>query len=143
MTSAQLHLLLLKAFATDKRTKMATDVSDRPSARRTSSDSRRSFDSERIHSPPLPSTTPNGINGKHDDADADLENMDPIERLEHELQRTKDEKDALGAQYRNLLSKLTTMRTTLGNKLKQDAVRCMHYVALSGNITMTIITYLV
>ncbi|THH28591.1 hypothetical protein EUX98_g5599 [Antrodiella citrinella] len=47
--------------------------------------------------------------------------MDPIQRLQHELQRTKEEKDTLAAQYRNLLSKLTTMRTTLGNKLKQDA----------------------
>ena len=107
------------------------------SPQRTSSDSRRSSDSERVHSPP-PSTIPNGVNGKHDDTDADLESMDPIQRLQHELRRTKEEKDALAAQYRNLLSKLTTMRTTLGNKLKQDAVRCMHYVAPSDNISMTI-----
>ena len=51
--------------------------------------------------------------------------MDPVQRLQHELQRTKEEKDTLAAQYRNLLAKLTTMRTTLGNKLKQDAVRAM------------------
>ncbi|TCD66904.1 hypothetical protein EIP91_000743 [Steccherinum ochraceum] len=91
--------------------------------RRTSSeesDSRRSFDSERLHSPPPP-TIPNGINGKHEEDDAELEGMDPIQRLQHELHRTKEEKEALAAQYRNLLSKLTAMRQSLGNKLKQDA----------------------
>ena len=51
------------------------------------------------------------------------EDLDPIQRLEQELQRTREEKDTLATQYRNLLAKLTTMRTTLGNKLKQDAVR--------------------
>ncbi|KAH8103026.1 hypothetical protein BXZ70DRAFT_927733 [Cristinia sonorae] len=94
---------------------MATDTD----TRRTSTDSRRSFDSDREHSP-QPHSASNGINGKHDD-DVDLESMDPVQRLQHELQRTREEKDTLAAQYRNLLSKLTTMRTTLGNKLKQDA----------------------
>ncbi|KIY47386.1 hypothetical protein FISHEDRAFT_27774, partial [Fistulina hepatica ATCC 64428] len=41
--------------------------------------------------------------------------------LQAELKRTREEKDALAAQYHNLLAKLTNMRTTLGNKLKQDA----------------------
>lgn len=107
---------------------MPSERSDDSPPPRTSSDSRRSFDSERAHSPPP--VIPNGVNGKHVDTDAraeaDLEAMDPIQRLQHELEQTKEEKDALAAQYRNLLSKLTTMRTTLGNKLKQDAVRCMH-----------------
>ncbi|KAF9014741.1 hypothetical protein BDZ89DRAFT_1046316 [Hymenopellis radicata] len=55
----------------------------------------------------------NGLNG---DADTD-----PVARLHRELQQTREEKDTLAAQYRNLLQKLTHMKTTLGNKLKQDA----------------------
>ena len=83
--------------------------------------SRTSFDSERsgASSPPNISGEPiNGaVNGrKH-------ANSDPILRLQEELERTKEEKETLTAQYRNLLGKLTTMRTTLGNKLQQDAVR--------------------
>jgi len=58
-------------------------------------------------------------NGSEDSDDADL---DPVERLQKELERTKEEKDVLASQYRTLLSKLTAMRTTLGNKLQQDAV---------------------
>jgi hypothetical protein len=58
-------------------------------------------------------------NGSEDSEDADL---DPVERLQKELERTKEEKDVLASQYRTLLSKLTAMRTTLGNKLQQDAV---------------------
>ena len=49
--------------------------------------------------------------------------MEPVQRLQVELARMKEEKDTLAAQYNSLLAKLTTMRTTLGNKLKQDAVR--------------------
>ena len=86
--------------------------------------SRKSLDRERILGSPPP------LNGLKSDGDAsqaqpagDSEDLDPVQRLEQELQRTREEKDALAAQYRNLLAKLTTMRTTLGNKLKQDAVR--------------------
>jgi hypothetical protein len=49
--------------------------------------------------------------------------LDTVQKLQRELERTIEEKDNLATQYRNLLAKLTTMRTTLGNKLKQDAVR--------------------
>ncbi len=73
---------------------------------------RLSFDSDRAPSPPA-------INGHNDDTD----DLDPLARLQRELDRTREEKESLAAQYRNLLAKLTTMRTTLGNKLKQDAVR--------------------
>lgn len=45
-----------------------------------------------------------------------------IRRLEDELGRTRDEKEQFEAQYRSLLGKLTNMRNTLGDKLKQDAV---------------------
>ncbi|KAF4618722.1 hypothetical protein D9613_009919 [Agrocybe pediades] len=54
---------------------------------------------------------PNGLEGSDD----------PIERLKQELARTQEEKEKLATQYRNLLAKLTQMRTTLGNKLQQDA----------------------
>ncbi|KAI0718772.1 hypothetical protein C8T65DRAFT_638047 [Cerioporus squamosus] len=79
--------------------------------------SRTSFDRERILGSPPPQNglKPNG------DAPPVPEDLDPVQRLEQELQRTREEKDTLATQYRNLLAKLTTMRTTLGNKLKQDA----------------------
>jgi hypothetical protein len=57
---------------------------------------------------------------------------DPVERLQLELERTRDEKEALATQYRNLLAKLTQMRTSLGNKLKQDAVRNIFFLMLAG-----------
>ena len=73
-----------------------------------------------------PTTNALAINGMapHDDADQDQDpDMDPLERLQRQLARERAEKEDLATQYRNLLGKLTTMRTTLGNKLKQDAVR--------------------
>jgi hypothetical protein len=80
-------------------------------------DGRTSLDSERssTYSPPA---TANG----HTHVPVDEEGLDPIEKLKRELDREKEEKENLAAQYRNLLAKLTTMRTSLGNKLKQDAV---------------------
>ena len=88
------------------------------------STSRKSLDRERILGSPPPL---NGLKSEGDASQAqpagDSEDLDPVQRLEQELQRTREEKDALATQYRNLLAKLTTMRTTLGNKLKQDAVR--------------------
>ena len=83
---------------------------------------RLSDDCDRVtQDPPLTNGKPNGhaANGSEDSDDADL---DPVERLQRELERTKEEKDVLASQYRTLLSKLTTMRTSLGNKLQQDAV---------------------
>lgn len=75
-----------------------------------------------------PTTNAFAVNGMapHDDADQDQDqdpDMDPLERLQRQLARERAEKEDLATQYRNLLAKLTTMRTTLGNKLKQDAVR--------------------
>lgn len=90
-------------------------------------DLRLSLDSDRGISPPvsangilngrIASPNPNG-NPHKDDADTD-----PVVKLQRELEKTRQEKDELATHYRNLLAKLTTMRTTLGNKLKQDAVR--------------------
>ncbi|KAJ7037871.1 hypothetical protein C8F04DRAFT_1327544 [Mycena alexandri] len=85
-------------------------------------DARGSLDSDRSNSTPSPVS--NGLNGhglpngrQNDDEGP----SDPVEKLQRELERTREEKETLAAQYRNLLAKLTTMRTTLGNKLKQDA----------------------
>ena len=50
------------------------------------------------------------------------ESADPVERLQRELEKTREEKEALSSQYNTLLGKLTDMRTRLGTKLKQDAV---------------------
>lgn len=74
-----------------------------------------------LATPPLVNGT--ATNGQHVDISDDLDGLDPVERLQRELVRTKEEKDALASQYNSLLSKLQAMRTTLGNKLKQDAVR--------------------
>lgn len=87
------------------------------------SDMRLSFDSDRssTSSPPVHSNGVNGhgyVNGKQNDDDVP---SNQVEKLQQELERTREEKETLAAQYRNLLAKLTTMRTTLGNKLKQDA----------------------
>lgn len=43
--------------------------------------------------------------------------------LEQQLETLRAEKSTLEGQYGALLGKLTTMRNTLGDKLRQDAVR--------------------
>lgn len=43
------------------------------------------------------------------------------ETVEAQLERVKQEKEHLNHQYRSLLSKLTAMRQSLGEKLKEDA----------------------
>ncbi|KAG8216811.1 hypothetical protein J3R82DRAFT_7064 [Butyriboletus roseoflavus] len=71
-----------------------------------------------------PSTSAFPVNGTahHDDTDQDQDlDVDPLERLQRQLARERAEREDLATQYRNLLAKLTAMRTTLGNKLKQDA----------------------
>lgn len=56
--------------------------------------------------------------------------VDPIEKLQQELERTRQEREEFASQYRNLLARLNTMRSTLGNKLKQDAVRLISMTSL-------------
>ncbi len=63
-------------------------------------------------SPTMAAATQSRLSGDGDD----------VALLHRELQQAREEKDSLAAQYRNLLQKLTHMKTTLGNKLKQDAV---------------------
>lgn len=53
------------------------------------------------------------------------EAIERIRELEEDLVVTKNEKETFEAQYRSLLGKLTTMRNTLGDKLKQDAVSAL------------------
>lgn len=91
---------------------------------RTSIDSERGSTSSPVHSNGVPSNRNSQTNGKNDGSDSE---SDPVAQLQLELDRTREEKDALATQYRNLLAKLTTMRTTLGNKLQQDAVRIPFY----------------
>lgn len=95
-------------------------------------DARSSIDSERdVESPPPQQNGHSNGDAHPDDTD------DPIERLQRELERTKDEKEKLATQYRNLLAKLTQMRTTLGNKLQQDAV-CSFQVHICAQFTISI-----
>jgi hypothetical protein len=93
-----------------------------------SSTQRSSTDSDR-HSSSSPTKELNGDTHSSNDEE-DLSHLSPVERLQRELERTREEKETLAGQYRNLLSKLTTMRTTLGNKLKQDAVRAAFLIVL-------------
>ncbi|KAK9898918.1 hypothetical protein P389DRAFT_193931 [Cystobasidium minutum MCA 4210] len=44
-----------------------------------------------------------------------------IAQLQAELERVMEERDTFQSQYRGLLGKLSNMRTTLGDKLRQDA----------------------
>ncbi|PWN91206.1 hypothetical protein FA10DRAFT_228591 [Acaromyces ingoldii] len=44
-----------------------------------------------------------------------------VEALHAELERTREERDSFEGQYKGLLGKLTQMRSTLGDRLRQDA----------------------
>lgn len=88
--------------------KSSPSVSSLPGSEHTlSGESRRSLD------------LPLNGNGVHSNSN---EESDLVQRLERELDHTREEKENLATQYRNLLAKLTQMRTSLGNKLQQDAV---------------------
>jgi hypothetical protein len=58
-------------------------------------------------------TTPNGSH----------HNGGTVEELQAELERTREEKELLEGQYRTLLDRLSEMKSKIGHKLKQDAVR--------------------
>jgi hypothetical protein len=70
--------------------------------------------------PPIVNGFKTGVNGSHHTRGED--GLDSISRLQQELERTREEREEFATKYRNLLGKLQTMRNTLGNKLKQDAV---------------------
>jgi hypothetical protein len=63
----------------------------------------------------LPPTEAEPSNSTTDDASR-------IAQLEDELETVRGEKETLGNQYRALLGKLTAMRQSLGDKLREDAV---------------------
>ncbi len=76
------------------------------------------------------STVPPSTNGQtshattHDnDDDETWQSISSMsdEAVRSELARVRDERDTFESQYRSLLSKLTTMRATLGDRLRQDA----------------------
>ncbi|KAH9956216.1 hypothetical protein BC827DRAFT_1364412 [Russula dissimulans] len=101
---------------------MATDAHSLGSPSQTLADLHISLEGH-----PSPGSTPlpavNGfkaaVNGIHHAGGED--GLDSMGKLQQELKRTREEKDELATQYRNLLGKLQTMRNTLGNKLRQDA----------------------
>ncbi|OCF56634.1 hypothetical protein L486_05487 [Kwoniella mangroviensis CBS 10435] len=69
---------------------------------------------------PKAELSPPNVNGSQNHNDND----DPQERiveLEQELAAVRHENDKLSNQYKGLLGKLTAMRNTLGDKLKEDA----------------------
>jgi len=68
-------------------------------------------------SPPIVNGFKPAVNDVHHVGSEDA--LDPLSRLQQELERTREERDEFATQYRNLLGKLQTMRNTLGNKLKQ------------------------
>jgi uncharacterized coiled-coil protein SlyX len=82
-------------------------------------------------SPPVSSTPLPGAHSSRSSIDVPRPSLDGasagdiegrIAELEQELAIARQEKDAMENQYRNLLGKLTAMRKSLGDKLKEDAV---------------------
>ncbi|KAI0280191.1 hypothetical protein BGY98DRAFT_965096 [Russula aff. rugulosa BPL654] len=71
--------------------------------------------------PPMLNGFKAAVNGLHH-TPGDQDGLDLVSKLQQELERTREEKDDLATQYRNLLGKLQNMRNSLSNKLKQDAV---------------------
>jgi hypothetical protein len=67
--------------------------------------------------PPPPADLP-----PTDQPEESTDNSRRISHLEEELEVVRGEKESLGNQYRALLGKLTTMRQSLGDKLREDAV---------------------
>ncbi|KAF9009964.1 hypothetical protein BDQ17DRAFT_1347230 [Cyathus striatus] len=85
---------------------------------------RLSLDSDRTSSPAPLENGQNGngkANGHANGNEQDDENLDPLTKLQRELERTREERDNNAAMYQNLFAKVKEMRSTLGNKLKQDA----------------------
>jgi hypothetical protein len=85
-----------------------------------------SFDDLQIDNPSTPKA-----NGFHKDLSVDLApngslhngDVGTVEGLQAELIRTREEKELLEGQYRTLLDRLSEMKSKIGQKLKQDAVR--------------------
>lgn len=65
-------------------------------------------------------STSDGGDKDEDEAWRDIATMSESE-VRTELTRVREQRDTFETQYRSLLSKLTTMRATLGDRLRQDA----------------------
>ncbi len=119
------HTGALNSPASRDATIMAPDANPPSSPSQALADLHLSLDSHPESAASSPATV-NGIkaavNGHYTSSSEDG-GLDPIRKLQQELERTRGERDEFEAQYRNLLGRLQTMRNTLGNKLKQDAVR--------------------
>lgn len=60
-----------------------------------------------------------------------------LSEFDERLHRVQEEKQQLDTQYRNLLDRLATIKTTLGDRLKADAVSpgaysCVHVILSHG-----------
>lgn len=112
---------------------MSDPEASSPSPRQAAEDAHRtlaalriSFDGDQNGRPNFKPAV-NGFNGRSGSpssprSSGDFTGSDRASILQQELDRVKEEKDALQTQYQNLVTRLNSMRTTLGNKLKQDAV---------------------
>ena len=73
------------------------------------------------------STSLNGINGKGASVGLNGTPTSDVDALRQELEDVRAENESLQTQYQSLVSRVQTMKTALGNKLKQDIVRCLHF----------------
>lgn len=119
-----------EAPAMDPSTTSAVDAADealasiRISSELTNGHSLPGHDDTLSSSPSSPVTQkPRQSNGGHKTSGS--QQSDQVSVLRAELERTRAEKDTLDEHYRTLLDKVSAMRATLGNKLKQDAVRIL------------------
>lgn len=108
-------------------------------------ESRQSLDILLDRPSPNGSHTADGPQQRADDQDApepagDQDEDEPLEegdnngriaQLQAELERVTSERDGFQSQYRGLLGKLSNMRTTLGDKLRQDAVSMIDVFPIS------------
>ncbi|CAE6470053.1 unnamed protein product [Rhizoctonia solani] len=84
-----------------------------------------------------PKAVVNGIEKHDEEENVRKTSEERIAQLEQELEKTRAESDSWAEQYRTLLAKLTTMRTTLGNKLQQDAEELDRREQLITQLTTT------
>ncbi|KAJ9120797.1 hypothetical protein QFC22_002731 [Naganishia vaughanmartiniae] len=71
----------------------------------------------------------------YEEEEEDEDDATHISRLEQELETTRAEKEQLGTKYSNLLSKLTMMRQSLGDRLRDDAEELDRREALINQLT--------
>lgn len=87
------------------------------SASSSSSDGRASLDTAPA---PTNGKSPSDHGSDTEETWQDISSMTDA-AIRTELARVREERDTFESQYRSLLSKLTTMRATLGDRLRQDA----------------------